>query len=824
MTRRYDRFLARALALCLLIGLVPATTPRAQPVRAQTPSELHVISAMSAHITAVRLQGSLAIAGDLRGLTLFDVSDPTRPFLVGLLDLGGEVTDLVVADTLVYVATYTAGFHIVDIANPYAPRLRGSLAAPYISAIDVTGDRAAITTLNGFQIIEVRNPDAPALFASPQGLSLGTTTGIRLVGDRVFVANLGGLSIYDSANPEQITLLSHYNSIEAGRGNGRGVDVVGDVAYLAVGASGLVLLDVSAPEAPRELGAIDTQGFTLAVQVTDGQAFLAEREGGFQLVDVRDPARPQLLDRIDSPGRVTHLDRLGDRVALAAGPGGLQLLALTGATVELQGAYLVGGDSTELAVAGDNLYLGNTDGLTLVDISTPARPQAVGNIELPGAVTTIAISGTLAFVGSTLSKEGNYRDERLLVVSLDDPTAPVVRAAITFPSAAVRDLLLVGSTLYVATANLGLQAVDVATPDAPVVLGAVPDVPSTYIDRINVSGSRAYLSSGEVLDISGAGMPRLLGTLDLSQQLIHDIEGTHLYVVERIYENSFPRPPVSQVRTTLKIVDVADLSAPRVLGSYSPPLPDARPPAEIWSVTVEGEVAYLATSGGIELFDIADPTSPRLVQAIPIEGETPRLLWEGAGFIFGGGYRVGLHIYAAGARFAPQSALVVGGTELSSSDGTTRVLLSPSAAGALGSLAQLERLTPSQAPGAERAVLQSMLVEGRAPDGASVDRVDEAYHLVVDMTNLEPLAGKQLGIAAWDGWRWVDLPRCADCTAQSDELAVLADRFGELAIVADALPAAPPTPGTPSPVPSPSPPPPDNPRPWRVHLPLIRGI
>ncbi|MEX1309107.1 MAG: hypothetical protein AB1Z65_01685, partial [Candidatus Sulfomarinibacteraceae bacterium] len=56
------------------------------------------------------------------------------------------------------------------------------------------------------------------------------------------------------------------------------------------------------------------------------------------------------------------------------------------------------GPAYEVAVAGSTAYVGSGPTLMVVDVSTPASPQLLGELTLPENVTGVAVVGNLALV------------------------------------------------------------------------------------------------------------------------------------------------------------------------------------------------------------------------------------------------------------------------------------------------------------------------------------------------------------------------------------------------------------------------------------------
>jgi hypothetical protein len=84
-------------------------------------------------------------------------------------------------------------------------------------------------------------------------------------------------------------------------GVARDVEVVGDVAYVADYSSGLRVIDVSNPESPVELGALDTPGAS-QLEVVGDLAYVIYATSGLHVIDVSNPAFPLELGALDTPG------------------------------------------------------------------------------------------------------------------------------------------------------------------------------------------------------------------------------------------------------------------------------------------------------------------------------------------------------------------------------------------------------------------------------------------------------------------------------------------------------------------------------------------
>ena len=98
-----------------------------------------------------------------------------------------------------------------------------------------------------------------------------------------------GLRIVDIANPAAPREVGYYDT----PGAGEGVTVAGTYAYVADGYSGLRIVDIANPTAPHEVGYYNTPGYALGVTVAGTYAYVAHGDSGLRIVDIANPTAPQ---------------------------------------------------------------------------------------------------------------------------------------------------------------------------------------------------------------------------------------------------------------------------------------------------------------------------------------------------------------------------------------------------------------------------------------------------------------------------------------------------------------------------------------------------
>jgi hypothetical protein len=76
---------------------------------------------------------------------------------------------------------------------------------------------------------------------------------------------------------------------------------IGHTAYVAAGAAGLQIYDVTDTDSPALLGACDTRGVAADVSVKGDYAYVADGAAGLEVIDVSDPTAPFVVGNLELP-------------------------------------------------------------------------------------------------------------------------------------------------------------------------------------------------------------------------------------------------------------------------------------------------------------------------------------------------------------------------------------------------------------------------------------------------------------------------------------------------------------------------------------------
>jgi formylglycine-generating enzyme required for sulfatase activity len=311
--------------------------------------------------------------------------------------LPSAAEDVSVLGNSAYVAAGQAGLIVVDITNPAAPVVRGTV-------------------------------DTHKFAESVRVTSLPTTTGVD---DIAFVVEgTEGITTYNVSDPD--SAYSFQQGTTAVDGNGLFIEVPEDpsepyVVYLAENWKGMRIFesDPTVPGLLRYNGVFTgTRGYAKSIAVKDGYAYVADDELGVAVVDVR--VRVLGIVRVvasaDTPGFARGIAVSGDYAYVADGTNGLVVMAIQGGqTPAIVGQLPLSGFARAIEFRDGKVFVAAQDGgLSIVDVGDPTHPVLLGNVVSPYA-TGVALSTAGVVVVSD-------RTEGLLVLgggsAFTDQTAP----------------------------------------------------------------------------------------------------------------------------------------------------------------------------------------------------------------------------------------------------------------------------------------------------------------------------------------------------------------------------------------------------------------
>lgn len=378
------------------------------------------------------------------------------------------------------------------------------------------------------------------------------------------------------------------------------IDVVGDLAYVAAGDRFLVL-DISTPWSPQVLASVPTGGIAYSVAIGGAYAYLAVSGVGLLVYDLTSPGGPT------------------------------------------QAGSLAWADSwSDIALDGDIALMAGLPGVLRIDVSDPTNPVdlaawgAFGETWFAAvdAQDGIACSGGLGFMGSTslyictydleplnwqmisaVNVEWIINDIKmhgdvvyvasggLTVIDMSDPHNAYEIETIVLGSES-RSLDVQGNRLAVTTENEGVIIFDISDPRHPREISRLGLAQDSWSAALH--GSLAFVGDGGIA----------LAILDLTTPRSSPIIG-HRWVNSQVEFGPFVFDDlvvVSDWRDNIRLFDIADPSEPRMWSTVliGQPVTDVD--------RVDDTLLLAAGTAGMPLYDVSDPASPLLRSTLTTPG------------------------------------------------------------------------------------------------------------------------------------------------------------------------------------------------------------
>jgi hypothetical protein len=405
--------------------------------------------------------------------------------------------------------------------------------------------------------------------------SIGTNTnvyGLDLAisrdGTKAYVAGYTGLVIVNITNPNAPIILGSLDT------NSPAYDVTlssdGTKAYVAASSAGLVIVNITNPNAPIILGSLDTNGSAYGVALSRDETivYVADNDLGVVVVDISDETNPFSIATHDTTG-------YAEEIVLNAN--------------ESQ-AYIADGNK----------------GLEIINISTPSAPSSVGNLTGIGYVNAVALSADENTIfAAVLGAVGTG----LVIIDVSTAISPASLFTLDTQGYWPHDISLSSdeSKVYIADDSNGLVVVDVTTLTSPVLLGAFGTDGVATGSTLSADESKVYIANGSsgftILDAQISPVPTSIGKYDVTDALplVLSPDGNTAYIANG--------------GGGLLILDITSPGSPTYLGSY-----DTVGSAYGVAISADDNRAYIADSGDLVILDVSDKTSPSLLGSYTTAG------------------------------------------------------------------------------------------------------------------------------------------------------------------------------------------------------------
>ena len=361
-------------------------------------------------------QGGLAYIADYTGGLRIYRAGSADTSLVGVLPVptANRVMDLAVdpIKKRAYLAASTAGLLIVDVSDPSAPALLGSLLTPErasaVALVDtstvIVGRRGTVSA--GITLVDVSIPSAPAPLGQLGKAFIDDPRAIAVKDTVAFVADLSlgllSVAIGTRSAPSIIGQPSGTAAVD--------VALSGNLLLVGTRSAGLQIVDATLPTLLNLRSTVPLPPI-YGVTGQPGSALVLLGANDAAVVDIADSFRPGVRGPLAVPGFPRDASWVGDTVLVAADYGLERVLIVP---AEQNAALLTivvdPGLRPRAVISWSPVLTPGQAGLRLYrDVLSPAVSSSVVNAELlpPG---TTSVADTAIVAGSTI----RYRLEAVL--------------------------------------------------------------------------------------------------------------------------------------------------------------------------------------------------------------------------------------------------------------------------------------------------------------------------------------------------------------------------------------------------------------------------
>ena len=289
----------------------------------------------------------------------------TGSLALGQVEWGG----VAVSGNYAYVVDGNNELQVIDISNPAAPTLSGSLVIGAAGFVELSGNYAYIVGFSGLQVVDISNPAAPTL-AGSLGFSIGPY---------IYNADLA---------------------------------VSGNYAYVVDGNNELQVIDISNPAAPTLSGSLGIGVRPRSLAVSGNYAYVVHLQSAdLKVIDISNPAAPSLSGSLGFGSPLSSVVVSGDYAYVSSYGTELYVVDISNPAAPTISGSVGGGPSTtwEIAISGNYVFAVGHFGEVMqsFDISDPTAPALANSLGISLYLTSLVVSGNYAYMVDPYTDELN---------------------------------------------------------------------------------------------------------------------------------------------------------------------------------------------------------------------------------------------------------------------------------------------------------------------------------------------------------------------------------------------------------------------------------
>ena len=427
----------------------------------------------------------------------------------------GSVEDIAIYDKYIYIASCEQGIQVAEFGEEKNIINRGDYKELPGCAVSVAVTKNFLLAAHQEKGLRVYSLE---LVLSPKQINdidtPGSANDVVIKGEYAYVADgEGGLQVIDWDGLVREAQLFGNADLDIDdddkKADAQGLFILGNYAYVAIGEEGLAIVDIREPTDPELISTHEVGFFARSVYVQDHildnkdtlYAYVVggdeDEASGLQVIDVTAPASPQDFGPFrDNPEPLVDVFVEGLYLYLLQESKGLSLLSIK-APDSLQEIELgeQDGEYSKLTFHDKYIFIGRKrDGFRAIRFEDGG--EIAHEFEFSGgwSVNDLDLTGFYAYAADG--------EKGLRIINLEDPKDPSIVK--NFPSIGeIYGITIQNNLAYLASGNKGLEILNIENRETPIQVGVYEELKNAL--DVEVKGKYAYIANGEdgitILDI-----------------------------------------------------------------------------------------------------------------------------------------------------------------------------------------------------------------------------------------------------------------------------------------------------------------------------------
>jgi len=331
-------------------------------------------------------------------------------------------------------------------------------------------------------------------------------------------------------------------------------------------------------------------GRMVALEIDNNYIYSAKYHGLIEIINISNPAQPQLVGSIQIPdiipgvrGRII----ISDTLAFILGQSKIHIINTKHPTVPSYEGNLDYGNTSDLVIDGNIIYIAGNTGFYILDISDIQSPQMLGS--LYSKLDGICLNDTIIY--GVHSGGPNS----LHIISIADNQNPIIiNNNINLSIGTHADIGFINEHVYITNSH-HFWSIAVNDPTTPTIVDTLKVEQNS--NKLFIQNNKAIInnsSSGiKIIDISDPTQLSSLGYYDTSGSSEQVVVNNDIAYIATSYSG-------------LNIIDIQDHTNPSLVSSF-------QTNSLAQGIGISGEFAYLVDkSTGLDILDFSNITNPVL--------------------------------------------------------------------------------------------------------------------------------------------------------------------------------------------------------------------